>query len=132
MKKFLLIFLILLAGCTKVYNDGSGNRNGNPTSPSTVVDRIEFRVFGTQLQGVPVTIRFADPSSGTTIVQSGVPYQAQVESRDASTFLFIEAAALNNLYSTLQVQIFVNGRLFREGFAEGFNLKAQASGTYQR
>lgn len=133
MKKqtWLAIVLISLVGCTKVYQQ-------SPTSPTPVVpvtkspDKIEFRVFGQQLSG-PVSIKHTDPINGNTLYNGGVPYFASVSSNQDTIFLFIEATG-NGLFlnSGLQVQIFVNGQLFREAFVQGFTLTVQASGTYRK
>lgn len=134
MRKVLAVLLVLpLLSCTKVYNE-------SPTSPSATVapgtpkvaDKIEFRVFGSLLN-LPVNIKHTDPLSGNALYSGGVPYYAQVSSKEESIFLFIEATGSGTAsFSNLQVQIFVNGRLFRESFFQGFTLVAQASGTYHR
>ena len=132
MKKLISFLLIIsLVGCTKVYNEA-------PTSPSPVApttktaDKIEFRVFGQNVFS-PVSIRHTDPINGVTIYSGGIPYFAAVSSKDDSIFLFIDASGNGNFSSSsLQVQIFVNGKLFREAFSQGFALQAQASGTYRR
>ncbi len=65
---------------------------------------------------------------------ASLPYLATVKSTDASVFLYVEAQALSLVQtSTLQVQTYVDGRLFREGYASGLGpLVASASGTFRR
>jgi hypothetical protein len=134
MKRLLLFPLLLVVACTEIYNNE--RETSSPTAPSTTTggDRVEFRVFGSSVLGTfPVNIRHTDPINGVTIYSGGIPYFAAVSSREESIFLFVEGSGFGSLStSTLQVQIFVNGRLFREGFSQGFTLQAQANGTYRR
>jgi len=127
------MIILSITSCTKVYNE-------SPTSPSATVapgtpkvaDKIEFRVFGQQLSG-PVNVKITDPINGNTLYSGGVPYFASFTSNQDSIFLFIEANALGTFSTSgLQVQIFVNGTLFREAFSQGFSMTCQASGTYRR
>lgn len=110
------------------------------TEPSRVVpagssvDKIEFRIFG-NVGGALATIRHTNSIDGLTQFVGNLPYVATLDSREESIFLYVEASvfSLNTSGSgTLQVQIFVNGKLFRETFVQGFSLFAQASGTYRR
>src|SRR4051812_12091496 len=122
--RLLLALAIVVAsgGCTKVYN--------SPTSPDPTptpegkrkADKIEFRVFGQQLTG-PISIRHTDPINGLTLYNGGVPYFASVTSTQDTIFLVIEATGFGTFSSSgLQVQIFVNGALFREAFSQGFSM----------
>lgn len=133
MKKLTIGLLLLLAvSCTKVYNEA-------PTAPTSTVDqthkvpdKIEFRVFGTQLLQ-PIIIKHTDPINGISLYSGGVPYLATISNPDQSIFLFIDASGFGQFSSSsLQVQIFVNGKLFREAFSQGFVVAASASGTYRR
>jgi hypothetical protein len=125
-----LVLVLVSTGCTKVYNSPS-SPSATPTPTHKLPDRIEFRVLGQQLSG-PIAIRHTDPINGVTLYNGGVPYFAAVSSKQDSIFLFIEATGFG-IFSTsgLQVQIFVNGQLFREAFTQGFSLSVQASGTYR-
>jgi hypothetical protein len=132
--------------CTKVYPDRTTDRTATPTptaptptptptpAPVPVADRIEFRVLGTNLSAVtPAIVRHTDALNGTTLYTGAVPYFVSFTSLDTDVFLYIEAQAVGaNVTATLQVQIYVNGRLFREAFAQGLALNAQASGTFRR
>jgi hypothetical protein len=136
---FLALWIAAFAiapACTKVYNQP-------PTSPTPTVtptptpprsDKIEFRVLGTNVSSfVPVLIRHTDAINGLTLYSGGVPYQFDFSSLDDSIFLYIQAQASGDTsLATLQVQIYVNGRLFRDGFSQGYALDAQASGTFRR
>jgi hypothetical protein len=141
-----VLFALLLAtlgltpsACTKIYPE-----RGSPTAPTTTVtpptppppkaDQVEFRVLGTNVStSIPMVVRHTDPINGTTLYVGGVPYFASFTSLDDDVFLYVEASGTGTLAtSTLQVQIYVNGRLFREAFSQGFTLTAQASGTFRR
>lgn len=133
MRRILIILLLpLLLSCTKVYNE-------TPTSPSAVAPtttkqpyKVEFRVFGQQLSG-PINVKITDPINGNTLYTGGVPYFASFNTNQESMFLFVEATGFGTFSSSgLQVQIFVNGTLFREAFSQGFSMTCQASGTYRR
>jgi len=109
-----------------------------PTTPTPVVaDVIEYRVTG-QTGGAPVSIKYTDSINGLSILPAvGLPYFASVQSTDAEVFIVLEASAnaVSGFGATavLEVQIFINGRLFREAYATGFGpLYASASGTWRR
>src|SRR5262245_20196159 len=116
----LLVVVLAAVSCTKIYN--IRDRDPSPTSPSATpapADRIEFRAFG-NTGGAPVTIRFTNGIDGLTVqVANSLPYVADISSTEASIFLSLEGSALVPVlfqpYGILQVQIFTNGRLFREG-----------------
>ena len=101
-----------------------------PAAPPAVPapDRIEYRVQGALLS-TSVTIRYSDPAGGVTLITTTVPFSVTTTNTDASAFLFVEASAFGFSTSTLQAQIFVNGRIFREASSVGSTLFAQASGT---
>lgn len=133
------IVLALLSSCTRVYYDRSQatTTSTNPTAPTptpTVTsDKIEFRVFGSGLG--PVLIRYTNALDGLTVLSAAsLPYIATVRSDQASIFLYAEASAVSSVSTgSLQVQVFVNGILFREGSAAGLGtLLATASGTFRQ
>lgn len=121
---------VLLVACNRVDVPTQPDQPTTPppTTPVQVSDRIEFRVFGTNLL-TPATIKHIDPLNGLTITTSAPPYLATVISTDPSAFVYLEASAFGFSLSTLQVQILVNGKLFREGASIGSSLFAAASGT---
>jgi len=135
MKKLLLCAccLVLVTGCSKVnvQNPNAPDGTATTTAPAVVTDKIEFRVFGSGLL-LPANIRFIDPLNGLTIVTASPPYFAAVSNTDSSVFLFCEAQATAFSTGSLQVQIFVNGKLFREAAQFGSNLDVIASGTFRR
>ena len=137
----LLVAVLAITSCTKVYYDRaqpSSTATASPTSPTptptVTADKIEYRVFGS-VGAAPVQIKFTNTIDGLTVLSAAsLPYVASVQSTSDSIFLYLEANALSGLLTgTLQVQIYVNGKLFREGFASGAaSLTATASGTYRR
>lgn len=132
----LSLLLISVLGCTKVIEaptSPSSTTTTTTTPPPVITDKIDFRVFGVQLFN-PINIQYTDPVNGTTFVSGTTPYFVTVSSKQNDVFLFIEARGFgtNSQASTLQVQIFVNGILFREGISSGATLLAQAAGTYHR
>lgn len=131
------LLILLFTGCTKIYNDRDGGSSGSPTSPTPTGDEIEYRVQGNV--GLSLTaIKFTNSVDGTTILTAAsLPFVARVVSTERQIFLLLEANAtpstLGGSTPVLQAQIFVNGRLFREGNAVGFTtLTATASGTWRR
>src|SRR5262245_45713837 len=130
----LVVVLALGSSACDLYDNDNTPRNPiasgpiNPTTTTTIVpvmtrDRIEFRVIGASLTAGPVIIRHTDPTNGVTLYTGGVPYFAAVFSAEPATFLFLEASAFGmSINSFLQVQIYVNGALFREAFAQGLTL----------
>jgi hypothetical protein len=118
--------------CTKTYNYAAPSPVPTPTP---VADVIEFRVFGNP-GPVPVLIKFTDSIDGASVLTTvSLPYIATIKSLDASIFLDVEASAVPLVVtgSSLQAQIYVNGRLFREAVATNITpLVVSASGTFRR
>jgi hypothetical protein len=141
MRRLLAIaaLLLLVPGCTKIYNDRDRRSTVALTTPTPVAaDTIEFRVLGNV--SVPVTIRHSNSLDGLTVNPgASLPYYAAIQSNDESIFLLLEAQpimpatpAAGAALPVVQVQIFVNGKVFREAYATGATAFAQASGTYRR
>lgn len=128
-----LVAVLLVVGCTRVEVPTSPDRTGATAAPSaapTVTDRIEFRVLGFNLLS-PATIKYIDPVNGLTLTTSAPPFVVDVTSTAPSAFVYLEASAIGFSTGALQVQIMVNGRLFREGASVGGSLFASAGGTIQ-
>jgi hypothetical protein len=131
--------LLTGSACTKIYN---GDRRNAATltapTPTPEPDTIEFRVIGNV--NVPVTIRHSNSLDGLSVnAAASLPYYAAIQSNKAAIFLLLEAAAIPPAAPTptaaipaIQVQIFVNGQVFRESYATGATAFAQASGTYRQ
>jgi hypothetical protein len=130
-----LVAIALVAGCAKIDNPTAPTRatTGTPstTTPTpAIADTVSFRVFGQTLFAA-TTIKTIDPVNGLTLTSSSLPYAASVTSTDTDAFLYVEASSFGASTATLQVQIFVNGKLFRESASTGPVLFAQASGTFR-
>ena len=131
----LIALALLLAACTKIENQTGPTRTTTPATAPTatptpaIADVISFRVFGTNLF-LSTTIKTIDPVNGLTLTTSSLPYAATVTSSDRDAFLYVEASSIGASTATLQVQIFANGKIFREGASTGSTLFAQASGTF--
>jgi hypothetical protein len=136
MHRFALLVALATAStagiCTKTYNY---NTAPSPVPTTPVADVIEFRVFGNP-GPVPVLIKFTDSIDGASVLTTvSLPYIATIKSLDASIFLDVEASAVPLVVagSSLQAQIYVNGRLFREAIAANITpLTVSASGTFRR
>jgi hypothetical protein len=124
--------VLVLGGCDRepiVVTAPTPTPTPAPTTPAApIADRIEYRVTGANVLSA-VTVRFSDPANGLAITSSTLPFIATATNTDPSAFVFLEASGFGFSTSSLQVQIFVNGRVFREASAVGSVLFAQASGT---
>ena len=123
----LLFSVVTVSGCTKVYTEDN-DRNG-PTAPAPVAkaDIIEFRVSGNFPQAL---VRHSDSINGLTQVTTGLPYFASVSSTRDSIFVSLEASAIGT--GNIQIQILVNGLLFREANSTTFGPALSVNGTYRR
>jgi hypothetical protein len=112
-----LVLLALITGCTRVYNQ-------QPTAPSTTVDtgtkkvihdNIEFRVIG---NATGARVRYSNTLDGLLQITTTLPFQISIDSIKDTIFLSLEATPTGFSGATLspfmEVQIFVNGNLFRE------------------
>jgi hypothetical protein len=123
---------LLTLGCSD--NDGPAPipTTPSPVTSSSVADIVEFRVIG---DVTPTTITWSDSLDGTTFVPSAsLPYFVEVKSSDPNLFVLLQAQANSVLtFGTLQVQIVINGRVFRDDFTSGYGpLMAAVSGTWRR
>lgn len=121
--------------CAKTYNYNLAPSPVPTPTPTPVADVIEFRVFG-NVGAVPVLVKWTSSIDGASVLTTiSLPYLATLKSLDASIFLDVEASAVPLVVagSSLQAQIYVNGRLFREAIATGVTpLTVSASGTFRR
>jgi len=95
--------------------------------PSAPPDAIEYRVVGTV--GV-ATVRYSNSLDGFTQVVSGLPFTYTVTSTRATQYLTLDAAATT--FGYLQVQIFVNGVVFRDANITASAPTVGVSGTFRR
>jgi hypothetical protein len=129
-KKLSLIVLLLLA--TSCDRDTIINLPDNPVAPTGT--NIEFRVNG---NAVLARIRYSTPIDGLTFVNTSLPYTINFNTTATTLFLSVEATPTQYPFNVtipyMQVQIFVNGNLFREASSSDFSLNTvSASGTWRR
>ena len=134
MRLVLLAALALVsASCSKASADNTpGPIPMTSPTPLPATTAIEFRVLG-DVGNVPVKVSWSDPVDGTTLAPSvSLPYLATVSMKDTEAYLTLSAQA-NAVYGgTLQVQIIVAGRVFREDFESGAGaLTASVGGTWR-
>jgi hypothetical protein len=126
-----VVWLLVCAGC--------GHDDAAPPIPMTptVADTIEYRVTG-NVGGSPVLIKYTNSIDGLSVIPAdALPYLATVQSTDTTLYVFLEAStnavAAVGVTPLLQVQITINGRVFRDAYATGFGpIVATASGTWRR
>lgn len=87
--------------------------------------RIEFRVLGSVNT---VDIAYASTEQGSNLVTTGIPWFALIHTTLDEIFLSISASSFD--FGTLSIQIFVDGILFREANADGFEPRVSVSGTW--
>jgi hypothetical protein len=120
-----LLPLLLIGGCTKIYQASADVNPVAPTPPVVVKSAlVEYRVTGTVTSA---TITISDTTEGSETILSNLPWFRQFKIQDA-TFLYLDASSFD--YGQLHIQIFVDGVLFREAFVNGYSPKVAISGTY--
>lgn len=128
--------LLALALLTVVSCDRDEITINNPITPTdtTVRNTIEFRVSGNP---VLARIRHSTPVDGLTFVNTALPYVIGMSTTQTTMFLSLEATPTQYPFSVtipyMQVQIFVNGNLFREASSSDFSLNTiSVSGTWRK
>jgi len=112
------------------------DRNGeNPTKPTPIeeppppppVHSFEFRVTGTVRR---VDISHSSTTEGTTLLTTDLPWFATI--RSTRTLMFLSLVVSSALFEegTLTAQLFVDGQLFREAHATGFQPTVTISGQW--
>jgi hypothetical protein len=109
------------------------NAARNPTpGPTPVpepakVHEFEFRVVGTVRR---VDISHSSTSEGTTLLTTDLPWFATI--RSTRTLMFMSLVVSSALFEegTLTAQLFVDGQLFREAHASGFQPSVSISGQW--
>jgi hypothetical protein len=136
----LLAIVPIASGCdgdtTVIYPPGGGNPlapSPPGTPPTQIRDRIEFRVLG---NATAAHVRHTTSFDGGTQVTTGLPYLANFDSTASSVFLSLDATPTSFPFSVaypfMQVQIFVNGTLFRETSSSDFFLTTiSVNGTWR-
>jgi hypothetical protein len=106
-----------------------------PTPPVVIKDRVEFHVTG---NAIGARVKYSSSVEGLNQTTTTLPFQATLNSSSADgAFLFLEATPSG--YSVLvsnpfvEVQIFVNGNLFREAATTSYlNETVTVQGTFRR
>jgi hypothetical protein len=137
-----LLSVVLVSACSErnFYDGPSGQGNPNaPTRPSDpnpprVITRIEFRVTGNALGA---RVRISNAVDGLSQITTTLPYVTTITTLDESMFLSIEATptayASGAVFPFFAVQIFADGKLFREATSNDFTLTTLAvSGTWRK
>lgn len=128
------VLVIALTACTIKDDRGQTDDDeiGSPTGPSARTDQLEFRVIG----NIPsARIRASDSINGLTQTTTGLPWYYSTASTRSNVFLSLDAVALEPAAAgtgILQVQIVVNGEIFREASAVGYAPIVSVSGTFRR
>jgi hypothetical protein len=125
---FLMMPIALLFGGTACVRDNTVEVKSpaNPAAPEPVIisHLVEYRVTGTVNL---CTITASDTQEGMSIITTGLPwFQSFKITQD--TFLYLDA--ISDDFGVVHVQIFVDGKLFREAVANGFNPKLAVSGEF--
>ncbi len=132
-----ILLLVGLVGCNNsdVTNPTSPSPTTPPTTSTTPVttNKIEFRVTG---NAGGVRVRMSNPVDGLTQVVTTLPYVATITTTQSDMFLSLEATPTfwtSNAFPFMQVQIFVNGALFREASTSDFFLTTiSVSGNWRK
>lgn len=126
-----LSVLLLLTSCTRVYVP---NNNSNPLNPSSITGtKIEYRVTGNASQA---RVKHSNDIDGITQVVTALPYIQSFNVDGNNIFVTLEAAPL--LYPATvsfpftTVQIFIDGKVFREAASADWSTPISISGTYRR
>jgi len=108
------------------------DREGPSPAPTPVpeppkVHEFEFRVTGT-VRGVDIS--HSSTTEGTTLLSTDLPWFATIRSTRVLMFLSLVVQAAPFSDGTLTAQLFVDGQLFREAHAVGFEPKVSISGQW--
>ena len=133
-RRLFLIGLPLLAVAAACEDDKGHHRHDDPVTPAPTpvpeptpkVHEFEFRVNGTVLGQLDISM--TNTAEGSTLIRSDIPWFVIVRSTRTFMFLSLEASAIG--FGKLTVQIFVDGQLFREATADGFDPVASISGQW--
>lgn len=137
-----LCLLLTLVGC----NDAGGGRRGerdlpgedpNPTSPTPAptLNTFEYRVIGNPGNFRRTDIRWSSTQEGTSLVSSQLPWTSSIRTFDNSSFLTLSARQISlgadeDDITFLQIQVLVNGSVFREASAPGPNASVSVTGQW--
>jgi hypothetical protein len=131
-----LLAFTLVTACsdvTSVENSPNPNAPSDPTPPVSAT-RIEFRVTG---NANGARVRLSNAIDGLGQVTTTLPYITSITTLDSSMFLSLEATptsySYNTIYPFMSVQIFADGKLFREATSTDLLLNTlSVSGTWRK
>lgn len=127
MRKFLaLIPLLFLIGC------GDNNLLAPSEPTGRITAHIEYRVTG---NATGVIVRHSSSSDGLSQITTSLPFVLPFDTDKDVLFLSLEATPVSFTVSSgafTNVQIFVNGQLFREATSNGFFGTVSVSGTWRK
>ena len=142
MSKWLYSAVTLLAlstllsgsGCNRTYIQPSETNVNQQPVTKTIHDTIDFRVLG---NATGARVRYSNSLDGLLQINTTLPFQISIDSIRDSIFLSLDATPLGFSGATfspfIEVQIFVNGNLFREASSSSIFLDTiSVSGTYRR
>lgn len=139
---------LIASACADSYDCGSTPENSedrrrqlleceSPTAPTPVPtptpNSIEFRVLGDIVLDPGtngVEIQYGSTEEGTSRILSTLPWFLTTRTLRDSLFIVLNASGTG--FGVLQVQIIVNGQLFREASASGFNPRVAVSGLFSK
>jgi len=104
-----------------------------PVPPPVQPINIEFRVLGDiqfDFGFNGAEIQFGSTQEGTARLTSTLPWFSSTKTLRESLFLVLNASATG--FGYMQVQIIVNGELFREASVSGFNPKLSVTGLFSK
>lgn len=127
-----LVAVALLAAssasaCTKYYGvPADGSATAPTIVPTPTPHTIEYRVLGTVALA---DVTFGSAQDGTTFVETTLPWASSVKTTRATLFVYLKAES--PFAGRVQVQIFVDGQLFREASNDNLSATnvAETSGT---
>jgi hypothetical protein len=132
-----LILALSLVGCSEVSNVDNPNAPSRPDSPPNekiTPVRIEFRVTG---NANGARVKLSNAVDGLSQITTTLPYITSITTSDPSMFVSLEATPtsypFNVMFPFLSVQIFADGKLFREATSNEFLLNTLVvNGTWRK
>jgi len=136
MKRFVILLSLLAISCGDTIIQVPNAPSTIPVTKDPVIQAavVEFRVIGNASNA---RVRFLTPLDGLSQITTTLPYYDSFASAQNNLFLSLEAAPVGYPISVsepfLQIQIFVNGILFRESSSADFFLNPiSVSGTWRK
>lgn len=129
---FIILATLLNISCAET-NIQKDHPDINPNAPTPIINvkTIEYRVNGSVNAAA---IRYVSPTEGTVLINTTLPWVGQSKTNEDTFFVYLAAQDVGSglVELDLQVQVFVDGRLFREAVTRGFLTQAVVSGTFTK